>query len=146
MKQEFNFTAELVNSLPEKERTVIVSYQLGLKTKQIASQMGIGESRVHQIKAKALKRLEMMSQRLYIVLEQNEWDDGFYVNCSGQRFGDLPTAMRYISEMRKIYIELAIEQGRTITQDVWETDEYSILCDDKGWKQTLFIKEMKSRR
>lgn len=84
-----------------------------------------------------------MSQRLYIVVEQNEWSDGFYVTAN-QRFGDLPTAMRYISEMRKIYINLANEQGRKITQDDWETEQYSIMCDDKGWKQSLYIKEIKS--
>jgi predicted DNA-binding protein YlxM (UPF0122 family) len=145
VKRELNFSKELVNSLPDKERTVIIYYYtLGLSIHAIAVEMGIGDSRVHQIKSKALKRLELMSQRLYVVIEQNEWPDGFYVYTNSQRFGDLPTAMRYISEMRKIYIELANEQGRTITKDVWETDHYSCLCDNKGWTQKLYVKEYKA--
>lgn len=144
MKRELNFPQELVNSLPEKERTVIISYfNLGLNIHTIATDMGIGDSRVYQLKTKALTRLELMSKRLYIVVEQDEWPDGFYICSNSQRFGDLSTAMRYVSEMRRIYIELAIEQGRTIVQDDWATAEYSIVCDNKGWKQSLYIKMVK---
>ena len=77
MKRTLNFSKTLVDSLPSKEKTVIINYyELGKNIHTIANEMGIGESRVHQIKSKALKRLELMSQRLYVVIEQNEWPDG----------------------------------------------------------------------
>lgn len=145
MKKELNYSKTLVDSLPNKERTVIKYYyeeKLSLKT--IGSKLGIGESRVAQIKAKALKRLELMSKRLYLVIEQNEWPDGFYVDGGAQRFGDIPSALKYMCCMRNAYINISKEQGYTIIKDNWDNINYSCLTNSNGWTQKLYIKELKS--
>lgn len=143
VKRTLDFEKQLVDSLPSKERTVIISYYtLNKSIHTIATEMGIGDSRVAQIKAKALRRLELMTAKPLMVIEQNEWPDGFYVYTNSQRFGDLQTAIKYIAEMRKIYTELAKEQRRTITKDIWDIDSYSCMCDNKGWTQKLYIKMM----
>ena len=138
--KEFNFPIEMVNSLPEKEKTVIFNHYILKKSiSEIAKLLGIGESRVYQIRAKGYKRLELMSQRLYIVLEQNEWPDGFYLESNGQRFGDFASALNYIAAMRTGYVDLAKENGCEIIEDIWE-DNYSRITRSDGWAMKLYIK------
>ena len=145
MKRELNYSKKLVNSLPEKERTVInYFYEQKLSLKAIGTKLGIGESRVAQIKAKALVRLKMMSKKLFLVIEQNEWPDGFYVNGGAQRFGDLPSALKFMCCMRNSYEQITKEQGHTIIEDHWEDINYSRLTNSDGWTQKLYIKMMKS--
>jgi len=63
-KELVEFTAQAIDSLNEKERTIIsLYYYEGLKAKQIAKILGVSESRVSQIHSKALVKLRYSMQK-----------------------------------------------------------------------------------
>ena len=159
MRRPLDYTKEQINSLPDKERTVIIYYYaLGLSNKAIAADLKISTDRVNQIKRKALKRLALGNPHhdkvdieqdilkptfVWVVVSKLDfYNGGDSADQEIYLFHSHTKALDFAKKCYDHWHKVAEDEGRTFVEDLQDIDgdaQCYYIRDDKEFFYACWV-------